>query len=476
MGERSRDNHLMSHIVELLSALETSRLDADRLLSGDGEALLQTLPQNPGFQAALENLRFMEEMPGGVLIYYADGGEEIVYANRALLRIFQCGSMEEFRTLTGNSFRGIVCPEDLDEVERSIREQVARSKYDLDYVEYRVRRRDGQIRWIEDYGHFVRGGSGRDIFYVFLSDATGKRNRRIIERTLLLSEKRERERQLALLTEEYDKERSQLNQEYLRRLKVIEGLSANYETILYGELDCDQIRPYRLSSRTSRMFGEDRGLRSFSGYLADYVSIWVHPEEREAVGAALNVEAIRRKLLTDGSFYVNYRVVEDGEEKYLQLQLVDVGGERRASQLVMGSRRMDEDPPRDGAKAAAGGGPGKGEPGDSGQGHLSLQYVPRYPHAHERHLWLRGPGEETSAGAGCGPELHRPDGVLRPAADGYDRAGAGDLRGGVRGLPHPGGGPFCQPGGSLFGRTAPGNGRPPRGPGRADHGAPAGGG
>ena len=128
-----------------------------------------------------------------------------------------------------------------------------------------------------------------------------------------------------------------------KRLKVIEGLSANYETILYGELDCDQIRPYRLSSRTSRMFGEDRGLRSFSGYLADYVSIWVHPEEREAVGAALNVEAIRRKLLTDGSFYVNYRVVEDGEEKYLQLQLVDVGGERRASQLVMGSRRMDEE-------------------------------------------------------------------------------------------------------------------------------------
>ena len=72
MGERSRDNHLMSHIVELLSALETSRLDADRLLSGDGEALLQTLPQIPGFQAALVNLRFMEEMPGGALV--GDGG------------------------------------------------------------------------------------------------------------------------------------------------------------------------------------------------------------------------------------------------------------------------------------------------------------------------------------------------------------------------------------------------------------------
>lgn len=343
MGERSQDNHLMNHIAELLGALQTSRLEIGQVLGADGEALLDTLPQGPGFQAALENLRFMEEMPGGVLIYYADGGEEIVYANRALLRIFQCTTMEEFRTLTGNSFRGMVHPEDLENVEQSIREQVAKSQYDLDYVEYRVRRRDGQIRWIEDYGHFVQNGSGRGIFYVFLSDATGKRHRRLIERALLLSEKRERERQLQSLTEEYDKERSQLNQEYLRRLKVIEGLSANYETILFAELDSDLVRPYRLSSRTCKMFGEDRGIRPFSGYLSDYVHTWVHPEERETVGAALNVEAIRKRLLTDESFYVNYRVLEQGDERYLQLQLVDVGQERRASQVVLGSRRVDKE-------------------------------------------------------------------------------------------------------------------------------------
>ena len=343
MGERSQDNHLMNHIAELLSALQASRLEIGQVLSADGETLPDTLPRGPEFQAALENLRFMEEMPGGVLIYYADGGEEIVYANRALLRIFQCVSMEEFRTLTGNSFRGMVHPEDLEDVERSIREQVAKSQYDLDYVEYRVRRRDGQIRWIEDYGHFVQNGSGRGIFYVFLSDATGKRNRRLIERAFLLSEKRERERQLQSLTEEYDKERSQLNQEYLRRLKVIEGLSANYETILFAELDCDQVRPYRLSSRTCKMFGEDRGIRPFSGYLAEYVRTWVHPEERETAGAALNVDAIRKRLLTDESFCVNYRVLEQGEERYLQVQLVDVGQERRASQVVLGSRRVDEE-------------------------------------------------------------------------------------------------------------------------------------
>ena len=341
MGERSQDNHLISHIAELLSALQERRLDIGRLLDDTGGELLRTLPQTPGTRAALENLRFMEEMPGGVLIYCADGGEEIVYANRALLRIFQCGSMEEFRELTGNSFRGMVWHEDVDGVERSIWEQVSASRYDLDYVEYRVRRKDGQIRWIEDYGHFVRGS--RDLFYVFLNDVTGRRHRRLIERTLLLSENRERERQLQSLAEEYDRERTQINQEYLRRLRVIEGLSANYETILYGELDCDQVRPYRLSGRASRIFGEDRGIRSLSGYLADYVRTWVHPEDRETVRTALNLDAIRGRLLADKSFCVNYRVLENGEERYLQLQLVDVSQEHRASQIVLGSRRMDEE-------------------------------------------------------------------------------------------------------------------------------------
>ena len=75
---------------------------------------------------------FMDEIPGGFLIYHADQGEEVIYANQALLRMFQCGTMEEFRAFTGNSFRGMVYPEDLEEVEESIRAQIAASQYDLD--------------------------------------------------------------------------------------------------------------------------------------------------------------------------------------------------------------------------------------------------------------------------------------------------------------------------------------------------------
>ena len=140
----------------------------------------------PGGPAAF--IQFMDKMPGGFLIYCADRGEEILYANQALLRIFQCSTMDEFREHTGNSFRGLVHPDDLDEVEKSIWTQIAASQYDLDYVEYRIRRRDGAIRWIEDYGHFIRSEAAGDIFYVFLGDATEKLERSNREKAEIVTE------------------------------------------------------------------------------------------------------------------------------------------------------------------------------------------------------------------------------------------------------------------------------------------------
>ena len=206
----------------------------DRLI----EQILQTLcgaqcddPEGGAAQMAESFVRFMDEMPGGFLIYRAGQGEEIIYANQALLRIFQCATMEEFMAHTGGSFRGLVHPEDLELVEDSIQAQIAASQYDLDYVEYRIRRRDGAIRWIEDYGHFIHSESAGDIFYVFLGDATEKHDQLLEEKTKLMNERLERERKLRHLIEEYDKERTLINEEYLRQLEVIEGLSVNYEAI-----------------------------------------------------------------------------------------------------------------------------------------------------------------------------------------------------------------------------------------------------
>lgn len=338
MNDCKMEHNLMEYVLTLLSVPGHDAMEIEELIEHvkhSGESYLLDLPN---IWTAQEMIKFMDEMPGGFLIYHADEKEEIIYANKALLRIFQCGTLQEFREFTGNSFKGIVYSEDLDAVELSIQEQVASSQYDLDYVEYRIVRKDGTICWIEDYGHFVSCPSVGEIFYVFMGDATEKRNQRLEKHHAILHEK---EHKLQNLIDKFDKERTLINQEHLRRLEVIEGLSINYESILYANLDNDKIFPYRLSSRTKRQFQEKYQTLGFHWYLSNYVNTWVHPEDREEVAKMTSPAYMRKKLSNNKTYYINYRVLIDNETQYLQLRIVNVSKRDHISQIVMGYRRVD---------------------------------------------------------------------------------------------------------------------------------------
>ena len=117
---------------------------------------------------------FGERMPGGFFIYRADGCEELLYANKAVFDIFGCKDLEDFKALTGFTFRGMVHPDDYERISSSIADQVKESKGDLDFVEYRIIRRDGKVRWLDDYGHYIRYDDQNSLYYVFISDITDK--------------------------------------------------------------------------------------------------------------------------------------------------------------------------------------------------------------------------------------------------------------------------------------------------------------
>ena len=116
----------------------------------------------------------MATMSEGFLVYEAQEGERLLYANPPVLKMFGCNSLEEFRTLVNDSFRGIVYPEDLNRVEWEIGEQVRHSDKNMDYIRYRIIRKDGEIRWIDDCGHLedAETGGADKLFYVFVSDIT----------------------------------------------------------------------------------------------------------------------------------------------------------------------------------------------------------------------------------------------------------------------------------------------------------------
>ena len=320
-------------VIERILALSQQPEDSGREIRMDPREL----------RSARDIVDFMGEMPGGFLIYRADGGEEIIYANQGLLRIFRCESLEEFLAMTGGSFRGMVHPEDLDGVEASIRRQIREKQRDLDYVEYRVIRRDGVVRWIEDYGHFVHSPLVGDIFYVFLADATEKMERRRSENARLLQEKERSEQELLRRTEEYDRERAQMRQEHLRRLEVIEGLGVNYDSIFYVDLENGKILPYRLSRRVESAFSEPCHSQNYTEYFHKYILTWVHPEDQARVIRETDAERVREQLTAGPTCRLNYRVVDRGEVQYLQVRFVNVSQKEPPSQIVMGCRRMDED-------------------------------------------------------------------------------------------------------------------------------------
>lgn len=107
------------------------------------------------------------DLPGGFFIYRATGAEELCFADRNVLDLYGCRTEEEFRAFTHNSFRGMVYPEDLDRVESEIYAQTFACGERHDYVHYRIQTKQGEIRYVEDFGHLVYDHDGSAFFYVF---------------------------------------------------------------------------------------------------------------------------------------------------------------------------------------------------------------------------------------------------------------------------------------------------------------------
>lgn len=333
---------LIEYLLSVQDVPEKGELNAGRFLE-EPKSPVPHLPETQERQMALQLKKLTNQMPGGFFVYRADGNEEIVYANQAMLRLFNCDTMEEFRAWTGNSFRGIVHPDDLEDVEASIREQIAASQYDLDYVEYRIVQKGGEVRWVEDYGHFIRSESAGNVFYVFVWDATEKRKRLLEEKASLLQENRERERVFQSRIDAFSKKLEDISQEKLQYLEMIAGLSISYESIFYVSLDENMIQPYRVSSRIERQFGKELQAEGFAEFVARYIREWVYSEDRELISKAVEPAYIRRQLADQKAFHINYRVIKQNRTEYLQLFVVTVGSTDDISQVVIGCRSVDDE-------------------------------------------------------------------------------------------------------------------------------------
>ena len=174
------------------------------------------------FQLNEQNISIVREigkhMPGGFFIYRAKQPEELLYANEAVFDIFGCDDLEDFKRLTGYTFRGMLHPQDYEKVAASINQQIRDSEEKMDYAEYRIIRKDGAVRWVDDYGHFTETEAYGGIYYVFISDITEKRER---------------------MESDQKKYRKELN-------NMITAMASDYRSVYHVDLDADDAVCYRV--------------------------------------------------------------------------------------------------------------------------------------------------------------------------------------------------------------------------------------
>ena len=273
-----------------------------------------------------------EQMPGGFFIYQANEETSLMYANTAVLRIFGCDSPEEFRELTGFTFQGMVHPEDYEAVRASIDHQIDASTENLDFVEYRIVRKDGAVRWVNDYGHFVGTPGIGGAHYVFLSDVTEKRA---------------------------------AEAEIKRRAEVIEGLSMDFQSIFLVDLEAGSMRPYRLNEDIFADFSDEaKENMDWRVLLPRYARRYIPEPDRNMFLSEISVNTIQSRLEARGSCTIDYRIrYEDGEVRHMQMSVVRIGsqkqdqapdgrretvqtvdGERETAQTVDGEREADQAP------------------------------------------------------------------------------------------------------------------------------------
>lgn len=273
-----------------------------------------------GFELNDSTLRVVESlgsmMPGGFFIYKATGNEELIFANHVVFSIFGCEDRHEFEELTGNTFGGMLFPEDYEAITHSINDQIASSEDDMDAVEYRIVRKDGQIRWVEDYGHFVQTEAYGGLYYVFITDITEKRMR--------------------------------MESDNRVRLAVIEALSKAYHTLwLINDVETERYSLYRGDISDTNPYavpveGVFNSLR-YSDSKDHYIDSLVAPQDRARMHEELELSNIVRRLKEEPQYFIQYRRILDGEERYFRVELAKVDMPDGKMGVVCGFKDVDDE-------------------------------------------------------------------------------------------------------------------------------------
>ena len=257
--------------------------------------------------------QFGEHMPGGFFIYKADKSEELLYANKEVWQIYGCGNLEEFKAFTGFTFKGMVHPDDYEQVSSSIKSQVSEGRSGQDHVVYRILQKDGSTRWVDDYGHYVESDVYQGLYYVFVSDITDSHQQAESDKAL--------------------------------RTAVIEALTRVYDSVwLINDMETQSFELFRIDEEMTHLIPANVAVKltRFTDAFSFYANLVLEEDRQDFLDAVTPAE-IERNTEDKIIYSVPFRRVFDSGIRYYRLEFAKLDLKSGKTGIVAGFKDVDHE-------------------------------------------------------------------------------------------------------------------------------------
>ena len=297
--------------TKLLMTYKSPLYDLDGSVMGTVGVAIDVTQERAYEQEIIQKNHTLETIFNNIecgMMYHSLDGTQVMSANQAALDILGYTSLEEMAADGFDMVSSAVVEEDRDGLLEKIKS--LKEEGDSVSVEYRVRRKDGEIRYVMGNVKLMR--EKEELRYQrFLLDCTARK----------LQEEENERRQAAL----------------------VQALSIDYRIVCFFDLENGTGQPLRVEE-DSRQFLEafERKL-SFQESMEFYIQEYVCEEDRDMVRQAVSEDKIEQGLLEGKQYHVNFRTKGSGVPEYNQMKIVRAGLAEERRSIVLGIRSVDKE-------------------------------------------------------------------------------------------------------------------------------------
>ena len=297
--------------IRLLTTYKSPLYDIDGSVMGTVGVAIDVTQERAYEQEIIQKNRTLETIFNSIecgVMYHSVDGSKIISVNQAALDILGYDSLDEMAENGFDMIASSVMEEDREELLENIRG--LQEEGDSVSVEYRVRRKDGAIRYVMGNVKLMREND--ELRYQrFVLDCTDRK------------------------LQEEENERQQM--------ELVQALSIDYKVVCFFDLETGIGKPLRVEE-ASRQFRESFAKElSFEESMDFYIEKYVCEEDREMVRQATSREEIEKGLSEGKQYHVNFRTIRRGQPEYYQMKIVRAGIRSGRGSIVLGIRSVDKE-------------------------------------------------------------------------------------------------------------------------------------